>query len=235
MVKEIQKLKNLAKEFNLKFDKRWFNFTWISKEEHVLISYIFMCPYHHYNKYGKDCQERIKNIKRFINSPEFKKNSQQIGGQVITFSFWDNHLPHSIDLIKEKEIKKIYSSIYKKLIKVKRTSKKIALLTKTKSKLEKEKLMNSILLHEWMHVLLEENSLRINRNCDYNEGLVTYLEFFLHNDLNNIEEKMPPMSSGYNQIFNCAIKLRDWIGNINSSKKRKMKLIQWVKKYDNRN
>ncbi len=233
MNKELSKISKLARDFDLKFNRNWFDYAWVSKKEHVLISYVLMCPYSNYSKYGDSLEKRTAKISKFILSSEFKKMSEEIGGQVVTFSFLDKYLPNVINMIPEDKIKKIYLSIYKKIKKFKSKSNKIALLTKIRNKEEKETLTSKILLHEWIHILLEENNLRIGKRIEYNEGLVTYLNFFINEDLNNIEKKMPPKEEGnYYQIFNCAIKFRESFKELDLPKERKTKLTKLVKKYN---
>jgi len=81
-----------------------------------------------------------------------------------------------------------------------------------------------ILRHEWIHILLDENNLRSN-NWKYNEGLVSYFEFYLDKNLNDLEEVLKAEEYGFNKkYFSKAIIFRELLKNVSGRKKiRKIK------------
>src|SRR3989344_5511489 len=76
-------IKKLAKEFDLKYNTGWFKHLWITAKSHILTEYIGDCPDPIYQKYGKNPQQRIKNIGKFISSKDFKVCLRRYGGQVV--------------------------------------------------------------------------------------------------------------------------------------------------------
>jgi hypothetical protein len=223
-------LRSLAEDFNLKFNEKWFNFVWISKKQEILAEFLSNCQDPIYKKYGKNLHDRIDNFDQFIQSKDFCEGCKRFGGSVYSKE----------DLGKYKKIiKKIKNPIIKKEIKkfIIITEKKlknleyIPILTKTKIKNEEQWLFKYILRHEWIHLLLNKNKITFS-DWRYNEGLNEYLGSFAGRNLKDLEvfrdkEKYPYQK----QYFIFAIKFRNWMRNINSSKDRKMKLMELVKKY----
>ena len=231
MSNELEKLKKLAKEFDLKFNKKWFKYILISKRENILIEYIWMCPDPVYTKYGKSPPVRIKNVVKFVNSKEFQDIIKRYGGQVIKKKSFDEYFFKRINKIKDIEIKGEYLRIYNKIKKALGNSNQLAILTKTSKKQEKENLRKLILLHEWIHVLLDENSLNIENNWKYNEGLVTYLQEFLGGRLNMLESNVKKIDYNFEkQYFIYAIKFRELLKNIKESRQRKKKILIFIRK-----
>jgi hypothetical protein len=220
------KLKKLAEEFDLKFYKNWFKHIWISKKENIFLEYIWMCPDPIYNKYGTDPYVRAKNIENFLSSEDFKKCLPRYGGQVIDKKNFKRYFLAWITKIENLEIMKAYKDIYNKINKSLTNCQKIAILTKSNKKNETEDLKSSVLLHEWIHVLLEENNLRI-RDWKHNEGLVTYLESFSEEKLKELEKKVIFWKK-YNfqkQYYIYAIKFRELLKNVPEPKRRKEEII----------
>ena len=77
-------IKKIANEFNLKYNSKWFAYLWISVRMEILTEYIGFCPDPIYEKYGKTPAERIRNIKEFETSKDFKKCLKRYGGQAVS-------------------------------------------------------------------------------------------------------------------------------------------------------
>jgi hypothetical protein len=227
----INKLKKLAEEFHLKFNKDWFNFLGISKKENILIEYMWMCPDPIYKKYGITPYERAKNIENFISSSDFKECLNRFGGQIINKGTFQKYFPNWIKNIENLELRKIYFNIYEKIYSKLGKSSRIALLTKSDNLSEKEKLKTFVLFHEWIHILINENKInfphQIKEGWQYNEGLVTYFQEFAGNRLNKLEEGVKYWKK-YNyqkQYYIYAIKFRELLKFTNSPKERKDKIM----------
>jgi len=180
------KIKKLARDFNLNYNPKWFDYIILSRKENEIIKFILGCPAPGYNAFGIYQYQRKKNINLFIGSDEFKILSKNYGGQVIRKSGLQMINKYAL-LIKDKELK---DSLKKSIQKIKIKFKKleeigisyIAAITKTNSAKEKKEIIKIVLRHEWIHTLLFKNSIEF-KDKRYNEGLVTYLEGFLDNDL----------------------------------------------------
>lgn len=118
-----------------------------------------------------------------------------------------------------------------KKIKSKLKEDNLVLLTETNNKKQKHILLNSILIHEWIHLLLIKNKIyfkSISENYwKYDGGLVTYLEFYLNNKLSYLESIKKKIKYPNSRIYYIyAIKFRNWLKNCKTSKKRKQGIKQ---------
>lgn len=227
-----QQLKKLSKEFNLKYDPNWFNYLWISKREARYLEYIGMCFDPIYTKFGKTAKEMIKNIEKFERSKELKKILHEYSGQAITKPEVLDNL-RNCKLIKNKKLKNELTKLNKRILKNLK-EKNLALLTKTNKKKEKEKLLNSILVHEWIHLLLIKNKIYFQEKnkklWKYDEGLVTYLEFYIKKRLNYLEyTKKRTTYASNKKYYIYAIKFREILKNVKTPKE-KLNLIKELKK-----
>jgi len=230
---ELEKLKKLAEEFNLKYKDKWFQQIWVSKEENIFLEYLWMCPDPIYKKYGKNPLDRAKNIEAFLASDDFLECINRWGGQVIESNSFKKYFLIWINYIENNEIKTKYIKFYNRIIKeLKLKNSSVAILTKSKKEHEKRKLKSIILFHEWIHILLESNKLRIKNNWKYNEGLVTFFQEYAGKKLWQLESKAKKSTYDFQkQYFIYAIKFRNWLKGINLPAKRKQKLLTLVKKY----
>ncbi len=228
----INKLKQIAKEFDLEFNKNWFKHIWISKKENILLEYIWMCPDPVYQKYGKNPLIRAKQIENFLSSKDFEGCLNRYGGQMVDKKNLNKYFLNWTNQIENLEIRKFYKDLYNKTKKSLGNYQRIAILTKSNKKNEIESLKSFVLFHEWIHILVEENDLR-PRNWKYNEGLVIYFQEFAEGRLNKLEEGIKKWEH-YNfqkQYFIHAIKFRELLKGIKEPEKRKQKILQLVKKY----
>lgn len=184
--KVLDELKKVSQKIKLDFNKEWFKLVWITKEQEILTEYLGGCPESVYEKYGHKISERVKNLDKFYNSKGYSECKIRYGGQVISkksFSEFRNF----ISLTDNEKIKKILLDFCHRVEKNIGKADRIAVLTETNIKTEKDNLVNSILRHEWVHVLLDENDMHSN-NWKYNEGLVTYFEFYMNKKLEMLDE-----------------------------------------------
>lgn len=224
-----EKLKELAKEFDLKFNKNWFSFIWISKRNARYLEYLGMCFDPIYSKFGRNIKKRIESIDKFKVSKELKKIKNEFSGQAITKEEVLRGINNCKE-IKNEKLKKELLNLYKKIyLNLKEGN--LALLTKTKNKKQKEVLLNSILMHEWIHHLLIKNNIYFKSISEYywkyDEGLVTYLEYYIKKRLSYLELiKNKVQYSNQKQYYIYAIKFRDLLKDIDKPKERKKKLIK---------
>jgi hypothetical protein len=225
----LKKLKDWAKKLNLKFDKSWFDYTWITKEQEVLTAYLARCPDPIYEKYGHDSHERITNLEKFYNSQDYKNCIKRYGGQMISEKSF-RYYKTFISKIKNRDINKILLDFCHRIDKKIGNVEKIAVLTETKDKTEKKLLLDEVLRHEWIHVLLEQNNLRA-KNWKYNEGLVTYIDYLMKERLNDLEEHEKRANCNFQrEYFTNAIIFRDLLKEIKDEGKiRKIKEFLKIK------
>jgi hypothetical protein len=228
----ISKLKKLAKEFDLNFNKKWFKHIWISKKENIMLEFMWMCPDPIYKKYGATPLERAKQIENFLTSTDFEQELlHRFGGQVINKKTFTKYFSKWISEIENLEIKKDYQSLYKKIFSALGNSSRIAILTKSKKENEIKKLKSFVLFHEWIHVLVNENNLK-PKNWKYNEGLVTYFQEFTEGNLDDLEKGIEKWKH-YNfqkQYFIYAIKFRELLKEMIIPSERKTKLKKYLKR-----
>jgi len=225
-----EKLKNISKYLKIKYNDKWFKYNWISKEENVKLEYMWMCPDPIFAKYGRSPQERAKNVEKFLLSDGFKKCLHQFGGQVINKDTFKKYFLDWINNIKNIQIKEDYLKIYKKILNKLNKSSTIAILTKTNKKQEKNELKNNVLLHEWIHILINKNNLRFSYNIKdewkYNEGLVTFLQELAKGKIDKLEENAKRASYDFQkQYYIYAIRFKELLKKVDNPKERKEKII----------
>ena len=225
-------IKNLAKDFDLKFNPSWFNVMWISKRNAIYLQYVGMCFDPIYTRFGKTIEKRIENIRKFESSKEFEKIKHQFGGQAIT----NEEVMKGIKdckKIKDSKLRIELLSLHKN-IKSNLKEDNLALLTETNSKKHKEILLNSILVHEWIHLLLMKNRVYFKSISEkywkYDEGLVTYLENYISKKLNYLESiKKKTKYPSQKIYFIYAIKFRELLKDKQIPKERKMIINKLMK------
>ena len=224
-------LKKLAKEFDLKYNPNWFSVMWISKRNARFLEYVGMCFDPIYTPFGKTVEKRIENITKFESSKQFKKIKHEFGGQAITKKEVLKGIK-DCKKIKESKLRNELLDLHKK-IKSNLKENNLALLTKTNNKKQKEILLNSILIHEWIHHLLMKNKIYFKsvseKHWKYDEGLVTYLEYYIKNKLNYLETIKRKIKYPSQKIyFIYAIKFRELLKNKNIPKKRKKAILDLI-------
>jgi hypothetical protein len=225
------KIKKLAKDFNLKYNPNWFRYLWISVKHEVLMEYIGMSLDPIYQKYGKNAEQRIKNIDKFVKSKDFKICLKRYGGQVLKKS----DLNKNEKLIKKIDNGKLKNELLKFLEKVKKNignANYLATLTTPRNEKERKWQMK-ILRHEWIHILLYQNKLRfqdINKKFwPYDEGINEYLGSILDKTLEELEiirdKENYPIEKKY---WIYAIKFRELLKNKKTPKERKGAVLSLI-------
>lgn len=176
------------------------------------------CPDPVYIRYGnKDYQNRHRALLNYIKSKEFKEECKKDQGCVISRQELRGEmrlLPKISDKTVQKEMRVFYNQImvalkdFKRISVVSRPSKKHSLSFK------------EILIHEFVHILLEENKIR-PKSWKWNEGLVTYLTRYALGIHHVFERKAPLTESKMWNIY--AIYTHKWaklFRNIRSPQER---------------
>lgn len=218
MSKIIENIQTISERLNLDFDKKWFDFVWVTKEQEVLTVYLSDCRDEVYEKYGHEISERVDNLEKFYSSQDYQNLIKICGGQMISKDSFSGYREF-VSEFKSEEIKNILLDFCDRVDSKIGSLEKVAVLTETDDEREKNRLLNGILSHEWIHVLLEQNNLR-PKNWKYNEGLVTYLDYFMRERLSDLEEHEKTMQSDFGrEYFRNAIFFRDLVKEIPEEKK----------------
>lgn len=218
MLKIIENIQTLSKRLKLDFDKNWFDFVWVTKEQEALTVYLSDCRDEVYEKYGHEISERVDNLEKFYNSQDYQNLIKICGGQMISKDSFSGYREF-VNEFKNGEIKRILLDFCSRVDEKIGNLEKVAVLTETDDEKEENRLLNGILSHEWIHVLLEKNNLR-PKNWRYNEGLVTYIDYFMRERLNDLEEHEKTMQSDFGrEYFRNAIFFRDLVKEIPDEKK----------------
>ncbi|MCK4647526.1 hypothetical protein KAT24_01185 [Candidatus Pacearchaeota archaeon] len=213
MLEILKDLENLSEKLNLNFNKDWFGYVWVTKEQEILTVYLSDCRDSIYEKYGHEISERVNNLENFYNSKDYKNLIKICGGQVISKKSFAGYREFVSDF-KNKEIKNILLDFCDRIDKKIGKLEKVAVLTETDIETEKENLLNGILSHEWIHILLEQNNLH-TKNWKYNEGLVTYIDYSMRNKLDELESYEKEMNSDFGkEYFRNAILFRNLVKNV---------------------
>jgi hypothetical protein len=227
-------IKKLARNFDLRYQKEWFQYLWISTCEEILSEYIGDCPDPIYWKYGKTKEDKIKHIDKFLASKDFKSCLKRVGGSVASKKSTKEQLK-LINKIPNKKIKEEMLKLYNKVNKKIGKADYIALLTRTKIKKHYEWQMKYGLRHEWIHILLGKNKIKFQeidkKLWPYDEGINEYLGAYIDNNLNKLEklrdkEKYPMEKK--NWIY--AIKFKKILQDKKTPKDRKKALKELMKR-----
>ncbi|MBU0760428.1 MAG: hypothetical protein KJ600_00855 [Nanoarchaeota archaeon] len=226
-------IKKLTEEFGLKYNPAWFKQVWISKRHARYLEYVGMCTDPIYTRFGKTIERRIDNIDKFENSKEFKKIKNEYSGQAITKSEVIKGIK-ACKKIKNKNLRKEFLDLHKKILSS-LSEGNLALLTETKNIREKETLLKSYLRHEWLHLFLIKNKIYYKSISEsywkYDEGLVTYLEFYIDGKLSKLESEKKKTKYAYlKKYFVYAIKFRELLKDKPNSKARKKVLFDLIKR-----
>ena len=229
-----QDLKKIAKDFDLKFDNKWFDFMWITKKEGRYLEYVGMCWDPIYSPFGKTIKKRIENIEKFDKSKVLKKIIKRFGGQMITKAEVFKGIK-DCKKIKDNKLKKELINLHKR-IKKKLKEDHLALLTKTNVKRQKEFLFKFVLKHEWIHELLFRNKIKFakinfEKYWKYDEGLATYFDYYSTNKLNYLEAMKKRTKHPSAKIYYVyAIRFREKLKGIESPKERREVILDVLEK-----
>lgn len=180
-------LRDVAKDFNLKFASKEFNVVFLPKEDVIIYLYLIGCPDKQYSKYGQTQNQRIKNIERFLKSKDFFTLKKRYAGTIIE--------KKSIQKIKVRDIKnlEIRQRCNKIISNLKKKKSHAALLPIIRNKKERKFLINVVLLHEWVHTLLLYNRINFQKRTKskwyLDEGLANYLMLFSETGKTDVKVK----------------------------------------------
>jgi len=226
-----KKLKEIAREFDLKYEsKNKFKSLVLTKREIVIRVFLCGCPDPLMVKYGNKIKnQRGKNLIKYLNTEDYKKEVDNPQGCVVS----REELKTELNLISgipdiklKRETEKIYSKIKRKMGK----SDRLTLIWKPSKEEEQSEQRSEILLHEFIHELLEDNGIRL-KSWKWNEGLVTYITNQAVEKLYRFKEepklKQHPMWNIYATYTRKWIKLLEKVDN---PKKRKQAILKKVRK-----
>lgn len=230
-----QPLKKVAKEFDLKFEqKNKFKSLVLTKREIIIRNFLGGYPGSVYAKYGNKEKNKIGvNLTNFLQAENYKKEIGKPHACIISQKELKEDLkfvPKIPDKKIRKEVENLYNKIKKKIDKAKR----LTLIWKLSTKEEKSQQRKEIVLHEFVHELMEDNKIE-PKSWKWNEGLITYITHFVLNKHKKFE-KAPPLEE--NKMWNiCARYTHRWaklLKNVKNSKERKKIILRKIREVDKR-
>lgn len=221
-------IKKIAKDFDLEYNPKWFKYKLVKKEDYILLNYLLGCPHPDYNKFGKK-EEKIRNIEKFLNSEEYKKLSQGVGGQVLS-----NKSIKYLEKINNLLSNKARNNLKKILNKIGKIKEDLSVIT-ISSKKQDIIFLESLLIHEWTHTLLNKNKIErhffknLKGKWEYDEGLTTYLTAYAQNEINKLNFYATCPDLHYRKYYIYALKFKNLLKGKNTSKQRKQAIINFYK------
>ena len=230
-----QLIKKVAKEFDLKFDqKNKFKFLVLTTREIIIRNFLGCCPDPLYVKYGNKEKSKIGvNLINYLQTEDYKKEVNEPLGCVISQRELKEELK-LIPQIRNKKNKKEAEIIYNKIKKKIGQSRRLTLIWKSSKKEEKSQQRKEIILHEFVHELMEDNKIR-PKSWKWNEGLVTYVTYFFLNKHKKFEDYLPLGTSKMENIY--ALYTHRWaklLKDIKNSKRRKQIILDKIREIDKR-
>jgi hypothetical protein len=209
-------LEDIAGRFELDFNKNLFVYTVVSPEQKTLLDFLGGCPTPPHEKWPSDYETRSKNAENFIHSKEFIESVKTltIGGSVIESSIMETleRLPVEINSPEwVVELRQRFGQHDEK----KEENLTVLLFVSTNWN-GSLKNLQTLLVHEWLHLLFFKNSVKFqtsfpekNNTWLYDEGLATWVEgrfatgkwnisdILLNQVKNKIEKEAPISVWGY--------------------------------------
>lgn len=219
-----QKLKEVAKEFDLEIDfKNKFEYLVVTRREVIIRNFLGRCPDPYQVKYGNQIKKTIPSgLMKYLQSLDFKKELISPQGCVLRRKDIVEELRHA-PVISDLAVKKEVKLLYKKIGNAIGNSERLTLISKPVQK--------DILLHEFVHELFEENNIR-PKSWKWNEGLVTYVTFFVLNQHWKYEKSYKrgkdKMANIYRLYTHRVAKI---MKNTKTPEERKRILVNLAKKY----
>lgn len=223
-------LKKVVKEFDLKFDpKNKFKYLVLTKREIIIRNFLCGCPDPFYIKYGNKNKNKIGiNLIKYLNTKDYRKDLRKQQGCVISQKELKDELK-IINKIPSKKLQKETENFYKKIKKNIKDTKRLTLIWEPSKQEEKSQIRKEIVLHEFIHELMEDNRIR-PRDWRWNEGLITYITNFVIGKLYRFKEKpklkQSPMWKIYARYTRKWIKILD---NVESLRERKKIILKKVR------
>ncbi len=227
-----QHLKKIAKEFDLQLNpKKKFKYVVLTKRVIIISTFLSDCHDPIYVKHGNQKKDKISvNLMKYLKTKDYREEIKKPQGRVISKEELKEELSHLSKFRHTpvgKETEKMYAKIKERI----GNSKRITLIWKPSQQEEKSQIRKEILLHEFMHELLEENKIR-PKSWKWNEGLVTYLTYFA---LGKSEQIEGWYVTGKEKIGDYIIYAKKWaklLKKIKDPKNRKYRIINKIKKIE---
>lgn len=182
MEKVIRKVKKIAKDYGLKFDKRMFRANVIDKKDYWLLMFLEGAPVPWIKEFNNVKAKTSKEFIKFLSHKDYKKFNKFMTGCVVS----RKNLLKSLKKIPNKEIRIKYINLAKSLKSFRDWS---IIIAKPTNKIEKMT-AEYTLCHEFLHALLFLNKIMIQNIKEsyqiFDENLVTYLmyEDFIKKNVN---------------------------------------------------
>lgn len=171
-------LKWLAKEFDLKYDSKWFSYLMVSRRALVLNDYLTGCP--EFNHFGKSEREKIANLDKFLASKEYNGRINSVMSGCVKLKNEFEHEVKLADYIEDKDVRKEYLALLSQA-KTKYKQGILILIAEPRNQREVRPFLD-VLSHEWKHILLHQNKLYrefFGLGQDHwliDEGITTYFD-----------------------------------------------------------
>lgn len=227
-----QRLENISKDFYLDFNFE-LNYLTLTNREIIIRNFVGDCP----DTIYLDCKRRHKNnltnaLNEYLNSNDYEKEVLISQACMISKKELKKELK-LINKISEIKLKGEVGNIYQKIEEKIGDKKRLTLVWKLSKSEKNSERRNEIILHEFVHELLENNKIR-PKSWKWNEGLVTYITYREIDKLYRI--KKSSKNYRYSEMWDIyAIYAGKWmkiLEKVKEPKKRKELIINKSKKVD---
>ncbi len=215
----IELLKRTAEEFDFKFDSRGgFKFLELSNRKMVIRDFLSTSP--KFEKYrGTNQVNRDKTPAKlvdFLNSEDYEDELKKIHGCMMSRGELEAEL-RLVEKIPDSKIRKESEKFYNKIKRKMGKRDRLAIIWKASRNDPHKSKWKQVLLHEFVHELIDENSIRPRGKWKWNEGLVIYLEYFSLGDFKRFESKdsFHTKDKGWNV---CALHAHKWFELLKDAK-----------------
>jgi hypothetical protein len=222
-----KRLKNIAKNYNLKFN---FELRYLEMEirEIIIKNFIGDCPDPVYEKYRKKNNGNLtKSLVDYLSSKDYEDESKIPQACVAIKKELGIELK-KIDEIGDINLKQETKDIYSKIQEGIKNKERLTLVWKNRDK-NWDNQRNEIILHEFVHELLEHNGIR-PKDWKWNEGLVTYIT---KNELNKLYEIKKVSNWRYSGMWNIYVeyanKWKKTLERIDNPEQRKNLILNKIK------
>ncbi len=170
----LRKIREKADQLGLKFDRKIFVASFLTKKEVNILNYLAGSPAYD-KKFGKPGQQRAKNFEKFLLSNDLIKiDSKGLAVQ-------KRYILSYIKLLNDPKHKSMIEKLAKK---IRPNSMGYSPIVKaSKQKISEDSF--DVMFHEWMHTLFNYNRLGFYNTGDnrwkYNEGMTVFAEYYLGN------------------------------------------------------
>ena len=218
-------LEKIAKDFDLENHVK-LKYVEFSPRQMIIRSMIGNDPtYENYKK--KYHGDLTKAILDYLNSENYKKDIMMPQACVIS----KHELPRDLKLVSkiyDSKLKKELENIYSKIKNNMAGKKRLTLVWKNKPKISPDYVRDEIILHEFVHELLEENKIR-PKSWKWNEGLVTYVTHRQVGQLKRIVEDEESQDTLWYTYQTYARKWMKILGGTKSPEERKKLILRKLK------